>query len=122
MSYFKRLCLGIRHSDSGAQMLYWTRALCDRGRLHDSEIKFLTNAYTNPKTLTAGILTLNDRHDVFESFCAPVFLWFYTELFSFGIRNFRTPRHFDIKMYEIGLFVYCYHYGPLPSLFDKIFS
>ena len=40
-------------------------------------MKFMSNAYTNhntnPKILTAGILTLNDRHDAFESFCAPVF-------------------------------------------------
>ena len=39
--------------------------------------KFLSNDYTNPntnpKTLTEGILTLNDRHEAFESFCAPVF-------------------------------------------------
>ena len=44
---------------------------------NDSEIKFLSEAYTNPntnpKTLTAGILTLNDRHGAFESFCATVF-------------------------------------------------
>jgi len=31
-----------------------------------------TNTNPNPKTLKAGILTLNDRHDAFESFCAPV--------------------------------------------------
>src|SRR6218665_2849527 len=93
MSYVKRLCVGIRHSDSGAQMLYWTRALCDRGRLYDSEIKFLSNAYTNPntnpKTITSGILTLNDRHDDFESFCAPVFVTLYGTIF------FRTPKLSD---------------------------
>jgi len=32
-----------------------------------------TNPNTNPKTLTAGTLTLNDRQDAFESFCALVF-------------------------------------------------
>ena len=44
---------------------------------YDSEMKFLFNAYTNPNTnpkiLMACILTLNDRHDDFESFSAPVF-------------------------------------------------
>ena len=43
--------------------------------------------------LTAGILTLNDRHGAFESFCAGI-LRLYTELLSFELRNFRTPRHF----------------------------
>ena len=60
----QRLCLGVRLSDSVAHM-YWTRASCDRRRLYDSEIKFLSKAYTNPKTLTAGIQTLNDRHGAF---------------------------------------------------------
>ena len=27
----------------------------------------------------------------------------------------------DITKYQIGLFMYCYHYGLLPSLFDKYF-
>src|SRR6218665_997284 len=39
--------------------------------------KFLSNDYTNsntnPKTLTAGILTLTYPDDAFESFCAPAF-------------------------------------------------
>src|SRR6218665_254843 len=65
LRFYCWVCLGIRHSDSVAQMLLdqSRRASCDRGRLHDSEMKFLSNAYTNPntnpKTLTAGILTLN---------------------------------------------------------------
>jgi len=41
------------------------------------EVEFLTNDYTNtntnPKTLTTLALALADHHDVFESFCAPVF-------------------------------------------------
>src|SRR6218665_2018472 len=57
-------------------------------------LKAYTNPNTNPKTLTASILTLNDRQGD-ESFCAPVFCD-YKELLSFGLRNFRTPRYFDI--------------------------
>ena len=41
----------------------------------------IISAYTNPKTLTAGILTLNDRHGAFESFCAPVFCDFIRNYF-----------------------------------------
>src|SRR6218665_2386063 len=95
LRFYYWVCLGIRHSDSVAQMLLdqSRRASCDRGRLHDSEMKFLSNAYTNPntnpKTLTAGILTLNDRHDAFESFYAPVFCDFY------GTTFFRTPKLSD---------------------------
>jgi len=64
--------------------------------IYYSEMKFLSNAYTNPntnpKTLTAGILTLNDRHDAFESFCAPVFCDFIRNYFlsdseTFGLLN-----------------------------------
>ena len=51
----------------------------------NSEIKFLSKAYTNPntnpKTLTAGILTLNNRHGAFESFCALVFCDFIRNYF-----------------------------------------
>src|SRR6218665_3746815 len=32
-----------------------------------------TNPNTNPNILMAGILTLNDRQNAFESFCVPVF-------------------------------------------------
>src|SRR6218665_561677 len=46
----QRMCLGVRLSDSVAHM-YWTRASCDRRRLYDSEIKFLSKAYTNPIVL-----------------------------------------------------------------------
>jgi len=37
------------------------------------EVEFLSNVYTNPKTLTTLALTLADHHDAFESPCAPVF-------------------------------------------------
>ena len=86
--YFNWLCLGVR------LICYWTRASCDRGRLYDSEIEFLSKAYTNPntnpKTLTEGILTLNDRHGAFASFCAPVFcdfIWnyFLSDSETFGL-------------------------------------
>ena len=40
----------------------------------------MSNDYTNlnnkPKTLTTLTLTLTNPHDVFESFCAPVFCYF----------------------------------------------
>ena len=59
----------------------------------DSEMKFLSNVYSNPntnsKTLTVGILTLNDRHDAFEGFCASVFCDFIRNYF------FRTPKLSD---------------------------
>jgi len=55
----------------------------------DSEVKFLSNDYTNPNTIPRTLktltLTLTDPHDAFESFCAPVvcdFIWN-----PFGIRT-----------------------------------
>ena len=42
-------------------------------RLVTREVDFLSNDYTNPKTLTTLALTLADHYDAFESFCAPVF-------------------------------------------------
>jgi len=64
----------------------WTRAPCDCERLQftnlwcDSEVKFLSNDYTdpntNPKTHKTLNLTQTDLHDAFEIFCAPVFCYF----------------------------------------------
>src|SRR6218665_3870357 len=47
-----------------------------------------TNPNTNPKTLMAGILTLNDRHGAFESFCAPVFCDFLRNYFLSDSKTF----------------------------------
>src|SRR6218665_1304259 len=64
--------------------------------------KTYTNPNTNPKTLTAGILTLNNRHGAFESFCAPVFCDFIRNYFlsdseTFGLLDtsvfVRRPTH-----------------------------
>jgi len=61
--------------------------------LCDSEVKFLSDDYTNPNTnpttLTTLALTLTDPLDAFESFCVLLFCDF--------IRNYflETPRHFQ---------------------------
>jgi len=62
---------------------YWTVASRDCGRQQifscDSEVKFVSNDYTKPKTLTTlnltvtdcrENLTVTDPHDAFETFCA----------------------------------------------------
>jgi len=63
----------------------------------DSELKFLSNVYTNPKTnsrtLTTLKLTLTDPHDSFESICAPIFCDFTRNYF--GALN-RTSSHFVV--------------------------
>ena len=50
------------------QNVMWTSQIGDVTR----EVEFLSNYYTNPKTLTTLALTLADHHDAFESFCAPI--------------------------------------------------
>src|SRR6218665_983230 len=109
LRFYYWVCLGIRHSDSVAQMLLdqSRRASCDRGRLYDSEMKFLSNAYTNPntnpKTLTTGILTLNDCHDAFESFNTPVFYDF--------IRNYFLSDSETFGLLDTSLKYICLHRG-----------
>jgi len=99
--FFKRLCLEIWHSDSGAQMLLdqsvmWLWKVTDLWC--DSEMKFLSNDYTNPnanpKTLT---ITLTVLHNAFESFCAPLFCDFIQNYFLDSESECRTPRHFVFK-------------------------
>jgi len=98
---WNRLCLGIRHSDFGAQMLLDQSVMWSRKATNlwcDSELKFLCNDYanhnTNPKTLMALILTLKDPLDAFESFCAPVFCDLIRNYFRHSESERRTPRHF----------------------------
>ena len=46
-----------------------------------SEVKFLSNDYTNPKILMTLTLTLTNPRDTFENFCAPVFWDFVWDYF-----------------------------------------
>src|SRR6218665_3028185 len=52
---------------------------------------------TNPKTLRAGILTRNDRHDAFERFCAPVFCDFIRNYFLSDSETFELLDTWYIK-------------------------
>jgi len=84
----KRTRLQYRRRSQEAVMLLDQSAMCLRKATVGDvtrEVEFLSNDYTSPntnhKTLTTLALTLADHHDVFESFCAPVFcdfVWNYS--------------------------------------------
>jgi len=100
----KRLCLGIRYSDSEAQMLLdqsvmWLRKVTNLWC--DSKMIFLSNDYTNPnanpKILTTLTLILTNPHGAFESFCVLIFCDFIRNYFLDSESECRTPRHSDLK-------------------------
>jgi len=110
-----------RNPTFGLRSTNATRASCDRGRLYDSQMKFLSNAYTNPntnlKTPTPGILTLNDHHDDFESFSAPVFRDFIRNYFlsdskTFGLldTSFKKLKCVHLKQYKMSICVFWFLY------------
>ena len=89
-------------------------------------MKFLFNAYTytnpntNPRTLTADILTINDRHNDFESFCALVFCDFIRNYFLLEFESFGL---LDTSIFlRLPLYTSKFSMGTMHSLISTILS